>query len=80
MNITVFPNPAQNFITVQTDFAETDYKVELVNELGQVIKSSKILQGTTMCTFELDTIYNGVYFVKVTLGEDVKTHKIIINK
>ena len=79
-NITVFPNPAQNFITVQTDFAETDYKVELVNELGQVIKSSKILQGTTMCTFELDTIYNGVYFVKVTLGEDVKTHKIIINK
>jgi hypothetical protein len=79
-NITVFPNSAQNFITVQTDFAETDYKVELVNELGQVIKSSKILQGTTMCTFELDTIYNGVYFVKVTLGEDVKTHKIIINK
>lgn len=79
-NITVFPNPAQSFITVQTDFAETDYKVELVNELGQIVKSSKILQGTTMCHIELDTIYNGVYFIKISKGKEVKTHKVIISK
>lgn len=79
-SIKIFPNPSQDFITIQTDFVETDYKVELINELGQVIKSSKILQGTTMCSIELDTVYNGVYFIKVTLGEHSKTHKIIVNK
>jgi hypothetical protein len=79
-SITLFPNPAQNFITVQTDFVENDMDVELINELGQIIKKSKILQGTTFCIIETDTVYNGVYFIKITLGKDSKSYKVIINK
>jgi hypothetical protein len=79
-NIMVYPNPSQEFIIVQTDFAETDYKVELVNELGQIVKTTKILQGTTMCTIELDTLYNGIYFIKISNGKDSKSHKVIISK
>ena len=79
-SISVFPNPAQDFITVQVDFAENDLKVELINELGQVVKNSKILQGTTMSMIEVDTIYNGIYFVKVSNGNDSKSFKVIINK
>ncbi len=77
-NIKIFPNPAQDFITVQTDFTENDLKVELINELGQVLKTSKILQGTTMSMIVVDTIYNGIYFVKVSNGNDSKSFKVII--
>lgn len=79
-SITVFPNPAQDFITVQTDFAENDLKVELINELGQLVKTSKIFQGTTMSIIEIDTIYNGIYFIKVSNGMDSKSFKVIIDK
>ncbi|WP_339886830.1 YHYH protein [uncultured Flavobacterium sp.] len=79
-SITVFPNPASDFFTVQTDFVENELKVELINELGQIVKESKILQGTTFCIIETDTIYNGMYFVKISDGKNSKSIKVIINK
>jgi len=78
--ITVFPNPASDFITVQTEFVESDLKVELINELGQIVKESKILQGTTFCIIETDTIYNGIYFIKISNDSKSKTTKVIIAK
>ena len=78
--ISVYPNPASDFFTVQTDFVENELKVEVINELGQLIKESKILQGTTFCVIETDTLYNGIYFVKISDGKNSKNIKVIINK
>ena len=33
--ITIAPNPASEFIAIQTQMTENDLKVELINELGQ---------------------------------------------
>ena len=79
-SISVFPNPASEYITVQTEFVPSDLKVELINELGQVITTKKILQGSTFCVIETNTIYNGIYFVKVSDGKNSKSFKIIISK
>ena len=54
--------------------------VYLINEIGQIVKTSKILQGSTLSVIETDTIYNGIYFVKVTDGKNDKILKVIINK
>ena len=78
--VTIAPNPASEFIAVQTPMAQNDMDVYLINELGQIIKKSTILQGSTLCVIETDTIYNGIYFVKVTDGKNDKTLKVIINK
>ena len=78
--VTVAPNPASEFIAIQTPMAEKDLDVYLINELGQTVKSSKIFQGSTLSVIETETIYNGVYFVKVTDGKNDKTVKVIINK
>ena len=79
-NVTIAPNPASEFIAIQTPMAENDMDVFLINELGQIVKTSKILQGSTLSIIETDTIYNGIYFVKVTDGKNDKSFKIIINK
>ena len=79
-NITIYPNPAQDYFTVQADFIENDLKVEVINELGQVVETSKILQGSTLTIIETDTLYNGIYFVKISSNEDSKSFKIIISK
>ena len=78
--VTIAPNPASEFIAIQTPMAQNDMDVYLINELGQIVKTSTILQGSTLCVIETDTIYNGIYFVKVTDGKNDKTLKVIIDK
>lgn len=78
--IQIAPNPAQDFIAIQCQMAEQDMQVELIDELGKVVKSSKILQGSTLSIIETDTVYNGVYFIKVSFGKNSKTFKAIIEK
>lgn len=76
----IAPNPAQDFIAIQTPMVQNDMKVELINELGQVVKTSKILQGSTLSIIETDTVYNGVHFVKISDGAQSKSYKVILKK
>ena len=78
--VTISPNPASDFIAIQTDLIETDLNVDLVDELGKVVKSTKILQGSTLSIIETDSIYNGIYFVRIYNGTNFKSFKVIINK
>lgn len=78
--VTIAPNPASEFIAIQTQMAENDLKVELINELGQIVKESKILQGSTLSVIETDSIYNGIYFIRISSENQSKSFKVIIDK
>jgi len=78
--ITVYPNPASDFVAIQTDLIETDLAVELIDESGKIVKSGKVLQGSTLFILETDTIYNGIYFIKIIGNSQQQTFKLIIKK
>lgn len=78
--VTIYPNPAQDYISIQTNLTKNDLKIELLNELGQTIKKNEILQGSTLAFFETETLYNGIYFIKIDNGSHPKTYKVIIEK
>ncbi|WP_432671311.1 YHYH protein [Flavobacterium sp. SM2513] len=78
--VIIYPNPAQEFFAIQTELTETDLKVEIINELGQIVKTSTIIQGSTLSIIETDTLYNGMYIVKLSNGKSVLSHKIIVSK
>ena len=59
---------------------ENNLKVELIDELGKVVKTSEILQGSTLSIIETETVYNGLYFLKISNDKQSKTFKVIINK
>ncbi len=81
LDILIYPNPASDFIAVQAPMAEGfNRKIELINELGQVVKTSQIVQGSTICTVETDTVYDGVYFIKISGGKESKSYKVIISR
>lgn len=80
LNIKIYPNPAQDFIAIQSDMIEDNLDVTLIDELGKVIQTNEILQGSTLAIIDLTTVYNGIYFVKLTSSKDSKTFKIIVNK
>ena len=80
LNVKIYPNPAQEFIAIQSDMQENNLQVTLVDVLGKVIQTSEILQGSTLCIMDLSTVYNGIYFITVTDGKNDKSFKIIVNK
>ena len=45
-----------------------------------VVKTSKILQGSTLSIIETDTVYNGIYFIRISNGKESKSFKVIIDK
>ena len=78
--VVIAPNPAQDFIAIQSQMVENDLKVELIDELGKVIKTSQIFQGSTLSVIETDTVYNGLYFIRISNDKESKTFKVIIDK
>jgi hypothetical protein len=80
LNVKVYPNPAQDFVAIQTQMLPNDISVSLLDELGKVVQTSKIVQGSTLCILDLTAVYNGIYFIKVASENDNKTFKLIINK
>ncbi|MEY4659353.1 MAG: hypothetical protein RJB36_1119 [Bacteroidota bacterium] len=62
----VYPNPSSDMIMVQVnDLNNQSYTIELFDVLGQLIQSQQIVQGSTIAYFKTDTLYSGVYHVKI---------------
>ncbi|WP_353083191.1 YHYH protein [Flavobacterium sp.] len=78
LNTIVFPNPASDFFAVQVPMALQDMKDELVDTLGKVIQTQTLYQGSTMCYFDVQTLYEGVYFVRIANENKNTSTKIII--
>lgn len=79
-NLVVYPNPAKDFIAIQSNLLDKNLKLELINELGQIVLTSEILQGSTLSIMETHTLYNGMYFLRVSNSESSKSYKVLINK
>lgn len=81
LNFKVYPNPTADLIAVQSSAMITEnLTANLLDEQGRIVETKTFLQGSTICFFETDTIYNGVYFLKISDGNNVKTFKVIIDK
>ncbi len=62
----VYPNPSNDIIMVQVnDLTNQSYTVELYDALGKQIETKEIVQGSTIAYFNSDTLYRGVYLVKI---------------
>lgn len=79
-SITIAPNPAQDFIAIQSQMAYSDYKIEIIDELGKVISNSAIFKGSTLSVTDIQTLYNGTYFVKISNENAAKKYKVILDK
>ena len=70
----IYPNPANNFITIETDFS-TKKTIYLTDALGQIVKT--ITTSENNITIDLQGIASGVYFIKMEDGINSVTQKFI---
>lgn len=80
-NIQVFPNPATDLIAIQIGgLVAYDYTVDLLDITGKTIQSTQIKSGQTIGFFDVQTLYAGIYFVKISAGNYSETRKISIGE
>ena len=73
VNVSVYPNPANDMFTINVN--ANNFKYQLVNSLGQVVCSGNASNKAVVSVNELN---KGVYFLRITTGNQVKTQKVIV--
>jgi hypothetical protein len=77
----VFPNPATEMIMVQVkDLNEGNLDLELYDMNGKLIQRTQIYQGSTIGYFDLKSVYDGEYFIRISDGKNISSKKIIVSR
>jgi len=77
--IQLLPNPSQGLLTLQMDLnSSNNVQLEVYDFTGQFILSEKL--GASQMTQQMDWqhLTKGIYFVKIQIGEDIVTKKLLI--
>lgn len=77
LEMSVYPNPATQYILLSLNGLEEDVQVELLDLAGQCVRRSVIRKGTTELWIERGNLSNGVYLLNLK-GDGVQhTRKVI---
>ena len=75
----LFPNPAEDFAVVQVqELNREDLRAELFDMRGKKLQEQQIPQGSTFCIFDLQTLYAGIYSIRLSGSRYVRNMTLII--
>jgi len=79
--IGIFPNPSNGVINVQYNDIPVS-KIDVVNVLGQVVKSIKLdtSSSETIESIDLSGNANGLYIINVSTNETSSSYKVVLDK
>jgi hypothetical protein len=81
LKINIFPNPASNLIAVQVGALNTiDLQLSLLDCAGKEIQHATINKGQTIAYFDVQTVYAGIYMLKIYDQQHSITQKVIVEK
>lgn len=76
IDVKVFPNPASDYFVIKSD-ALKDAQIQIFNAVGQLIQLPSYPSGDEML-FKTNDLAKGLYFVNLTVGNELITRKVII--
>jgi len=78
----LFPNPTRNNATLLLgDEIVGDIQVVILNQMGQVVSTEILSDGTTKSQIDLSSQSSGVYFVQINShGHNLGVKKLVLNK
>jgi N-acetylneuraminic acid mutarotase len=80
-NISIYPNPTSDVISIQIgEDAKENLKVELHDISGKIIRTNSISTGQSNTFLNLRNISAGIYFIKISNGNNNTTRKIVVTK
>lgn len=80
LNINIFPNPANDIITIQVNgLLKDNLLVRLYDMMGRQMAQTRINAGSTIAFFDTQTLYSGTYLLVVENGSNTLTQKVVVN-
>ncbi|MBP7810063.1 MAG: YHYH protein [Bacteroidia bacterium] len=81
LSVSVYPNPSNEIVAVQVgNLVKDALQVDLIDVSGKIIRTTEINAGQTIAFFDLQTVYAGIYFIKISNGNNNTTRKIVVTK
>lgn len=78
-SLLIHNNPSADFITIQHNDAMEERSVRLVDANGRVVLESVLPHGTTMKSFDVQTFYDGFYWLTVSDGRQSSSSVVVIS-
>jgi PKD repeat protein len=79
-DIVVYPNPADDRITVEINNTHIQYFEALVHDItGRFLSTGLIRDGDNSFTIDVSQLTPGIYFVKMFINHQQVTRKVIVN-
>jgi uncharacterized repeat protein (TIGR02543 family) len=80
-NIFIFPNPADDYINIRSQFFGDSLSYTLYNLNGQKIRENLLIKNQDyIWPISLQDIPGGIYFIRMKLGGLIDTQKIVVLK
>jgi len=79
--IDIFPNPSQDLIAIQTSgLVSEDLEIILLDANGREIRRTSIRRGQTIAYFDIQTLYDGLYFLSFGNNRVKETRKVMVSR
>ena len=75
----IFPNPTTGKLKIDISSTEV-VDAQIFTILGEVVWQEKLVENTSQRELDLSYLPNGVYLIKLRLGQTIHTKKIILNR
>lgn len=76
----LYPNPAVSNVTIVLNTAsKDDLHLKVINQLGQIVKTTQLTKGTQITHLEVSSLTSGLYTVVIT-GSDTRLVKKLLIK
>lgn len=80
-NFSMYPNPANEQVTISFLAEEDNYKIQLLDVVGKEVKSlhnGSMGAGDQKYVLDLTNYSSGIYFVSITKGATKELHKLVV--
>lgn len=80
MDVKVYPNPANNNITVEMPFSlSNNITLQIVNSFGKLVYTKENIESIDTLNIDISNFAIGIYIIRVGSYGDWKTTKLIVN-
>ena len=77
--ITLYPNPASDYVNLSFIEAGEDYKIEIYDALGKKVLQKNNISSSSDGRIYLNGISPGIYYINIYSDTDQTTKKLVVN-
>ena len=81
-SLKVFPNPGNDFVILELSdkFSETISSIQILNNLGQIIREEEIFFSKNIATIKTDNLATGIYSLRLKINEQTINKRLILDR